>query len=333
MFYMMSVAGSIMGWATVSPEFAWVLLEIAEFDVVLQSEEEDSVLLYTILATLGFFGGVYAIYLGTDTYQKYSLVKNTATERVRSIAMGRTEVNGVVRPAGQCPKKPFADEDCVYAYWRMAEYTPSKNDEGETEYSWNTKAVGSFGTEFYLEGESGREVLVDDPSDGTVTLTDEKREETFVGRGDEPDERIGQFCKSQDLEPTSKYRRRYRQDVIVPGDMVYVLGQAVERDEPVGPNNEDKILLTEDDASDTFIVSDKSEADLQDHYRTWSMIYLGGGLAVAAYSLWAWFVNAGDGGYGEAITGAVIGLAMLGVIYYERERVAKGIDKFKGDFG
>lgn len=322
-----------MAWTAVSSEIVWVLAELGEFDVLLQSEGGDSVLLYTILATLGFFGGLYAIYLGKNTYQKYALVKNTATERVRSIAMGRTEVEGGVTVAGTAPSKPFEDEECVYAYWRIAEYTPRENDDGETEYTWNTKAVGSYGTEFYLEGESGRQVLVDDPSDATVTLSNDARERKNFGKNATPDERIAQFCESQDMSPTSKWRRRYTQDVIVPGDKIYVLGEAVERDEPVGPNNEDRIVLTHDSSNDEFLLSDKPQQHLQEHYRKWSLLYAGGGLAVSAYCLWAWFVNAGDGGYGEAITGAIIGLVVLAVIVYERDRVAEGIDKFKGDFG
>lgn len=322
-----------MAWETVAPEFVWMLSEIAGLDVVLQSETDDSILLYTILATVGFVGGLYAVKLGWDSYQKYSLVKNTATERVRSIAMGQTEVEGGVKLAGQAPSKPFDDDECVYADWRIAEYTPRENDDGEREYSWNTKAVGSYGTTFYLEGESGRQVLVDDPADATVTLSDDARERKFVERNAEPDERIAQFCMSQDISPTSKWRRRYTQDVIVPGKKVYVLGEAVQRDEPVGPNNEDRILLTRDEFTGAFLISDMPQQHLQEHYRNWSLLYAGGGLGVGAYSLWAGLTNATEHGVGEAIPGVIIGLVILGAVYYKRERVGKAIERFKGDFG
>lgn len=322
-----------MSLTAVSPEVVWTLVEAVEFDVVLQSGSGDDILVYTTLATLGFVGGLYAIYIGTNTYQKYALVKNTATERVRSIAMGRTEVEGGVQPAGEARSKPFDDEECVYAYWRMAEYTPSRNDDGETEYSWNTKAVGSYGTPFYLEGESGRKVLVDDPSEATVTLSGDARERTFVSQNTEPDERIVQFCESQGISPTSKWRRRYTQDVLVPGNKAYVLGQALERDEPVGPNNEDRIVLTHDESSGEFLISDKPQQHLQEHYRKWSFIYAGSGLGVGAYSLWAWLTNATEHGFDGAAMGAIIGLVILAVIYYYRERVARAIDRFKGDFG
>jgi len=318
-----------MGWETLSLEIAWAL---AGFDVVLQSGGDD-VLLNTTLATVAFLGGLYAIKLGTDTYRKYALVKNTATESVRSIAMGRTEVEGEVRRAGEPLSKPFDDDECVYAYWRMAEYTPSENDDGETEYSWDTKAVGSYGTTFYLEGESGRQVLVDDPTDATVPLSDDARERTFVERNTEPDDRIAQFCKSQDISPESQWQRRYTQDVLVPGDSAYVLGEAVERDDPVGPHNEDRIVITHDSSNDEFLVSDKPQQQLRQHYRKWTLVYAGGGLGVSAYSLWAWLTNATDHGFEVSVAGAAVGFVIVATVYYKRERVAEAIDRFKGDFG
>ena len=312
-------------------DLLWLLAETIGFETVLQTGGGENILLYNTLATLGFFGGLYAMYRGKNTYQQYTLVKNTGQEKIRSIALGRTELIGGVSPAGECPSKPFEDEDCVYASWRVAEYTPSRDEDEDK--SWNTKAVGSYGTEFYLESENGRQVLVDDPTEATVTLSNDSRERAYVGSNESPSERIQQFCKSQDISPTSRWRRRYTQDVLVPGETAYVLGQAVEREEPVGPNNEDRIKITQDDATGTFVISDKPETDLQEHYRNWSLYYLGGGLALSAYTLWAWFVNAGDGGYGDAITATIIGLVILAVIYYKRERFATEFEKFKGEFG
>lgn len=318
---------------TVGPALVSVLSAVFEFDTVLQTQEDDDVLVYTLVATIGFVGGLYGIKRGWDTYRKYSLVRNTATERVRSVAMGQTELEGVVRPAGDAPSKPFDNGECVYAYWRLAEYTPEENDDGETEYSWNTIAVGSYGTEFFLEGESGQQVLVDDTSDATVTLSDGARERTHVEGNEEPSERIAQFCTSRDISPTSRWRRRYTQDVIVPGQEVYVLGEAVPRDDPAGPTNADRVLLTRDSFTGEFIVSDKSQGHLRRHYRNWSILYAGSGVVVSVYLFWAWLTNASDAGYDGALTGAAIGLAILGVVYHQRDRVGRALDRFKNNLG
>lgn len=321
----------LMGLFAGGPQFLWAIAEAVEFGTLLQSGGDDEILLYSILATVGFFGGLYALFLGKNTYQRYTLVKSTASERVRSIAIGRTEVSGVVRAAGDACTQPFDDADCVYAYWRLAEYTPSSSDDQEN--SWSTKAVGSYGTEFYLEGESGRQVLVDDPSDATVTLSDSCRSLNYVGANETPDDRIAAFCERQDISPTSRYRRRYTQDILAPGDTARIHGQAVEREQPVGPNNEDRILLTADESSGEFLISDKEESKLQTHYRNWSLIYGGGGLSVSAYCLWAWLTNGAQAGLNDALLGGVIGLVLLGTLFYYRERAATAIDRFKGDFG
>jgi len=69
--------------------------EIAS-DTALQSDGIGELL---VLLPAGFMFGLYLIYKGTDKYRKYALVRNTATERIRSMALGRTELEGVARPA------------------------------------------------------------------------------------------------------------------------------------------------------------------------------------------------------------------------------------------
>ena len=145
--------------------------------------------------------------------------------------------------------------------------------------------------------------------------------------GEEPDEQIAQFCENQNLSPRSQWRRRYVQDVLVPDDEVYVLGEAVQRGDPVGPNNEDRILITVDRTNDEFLISDKSQQHLQEHYRKWTLISIGVGLLISVYSLSGTLEIYTDYGLGVVVFGAVVGVAILTAIHMNRERFTTWWDK------
>lgn len=301
--------------STATVEVVWA---VAGADIVLQNDNGDDILEMTIMATVGFFGGLYGIYHGTDKYRKYALVKNTPTERIRSIALGRTELEGVVEGAGSLVSQPFVDRGCVYASWEIEEYTedPGDDDDGSGDNkSWETLDEGVEGIEFYLASTEGdRRVLVDDPSDATATLSSDCSQSFTVGSQQSPGSEVAAFCEDQGIEPTASNRRRYSQEVLEPGTSAYVLGQAVEREDPTGGRNEQRIHIERDQSSDRFIISDKSEEELRDHYRSRTKLYVGGGLLLSTICLGLWLHIGTAHGFGVSIFGGIVGLVVVGLV-------------------
>jgi len=277
--------------------------------VVLQADDTFGIV---TLATVGFFGGLYAIYRGGATYRKYALVRNTPTERIRSIALGRTELEGIVRAAGELIDQPFTDGDCVYTSWLIQEYT---DDPGGDDESWETIAEGVDGVEFSLESETGRRVLVDDPTDATVTLSGDCTDSFTVEGYESPSDEIAEFCERLNVSPTAIDKRRYVQEVLDPGRSAYVFGQAVEREDPTGRQNQKRIVVERDPSSGRFIVSDRSEKTLQGHYRLRSVSLVGGGLVLSTVCLGVWLHAGAQYGFVIPILGGIFGLVILFVLY------------------
>ncbi len=216
-----------------------------------------------------FGGGLYFLYSGVNSYRKGRLVRDTSTETVKSMAVGRTELEGTAHEIGNRYSQPFADGDCLYASWRIEEYKHS----GKTS-SWRTVESGTYTAPFFLEDGTGT-VVVDATDDPTWELTDERTRRWTVGRRSEPRDEIVTFCNYKDISPTSWRRRRYTQTVLPPGESVYVFGESTRRDPPIDEKlfdesdlaDADKRLTIErDDGSGRFIISDMDEGGVATRY-------------------------------------------------------------------
>lgn len=279
------------------------------FDIVLSSNDDDDILERLVGSTLGFLYGLQKIYNGTDKYQKYALVRDTPTERVRSIALGRTELEGTAQVVEETVDAPVTGQECLYADWEIEEYTKSGDNR-----TWSTLETGSVGVPFYLEGDTGK-VLVDDPTDATATLSEQCETVQELDSDTIPATSVKQLCERQDISPTASNRRRYTQRILEPATGCYVLGEAVERDEPAGPRNQDRIVIQRDRTSDRFIISDKDEEQLATYYRNRSLLLVVGGLALSAFCLFVWLHTGDTYGFGATIAATVLGFVLYGIFY------------------
>lgn len=233
---------------------------------------------------IGFFLGLYLLYKGIKKFRKSQLIKNTPTEKVQSMAVGRTELEGVGKATDEPMDAPFTDDDCIFADWEVEEYKKRGDNR-----KWVTVASGTKVKPFILEDETG-EVVVDATSSATWTIKDEDKWRTG-GRSDPPNNHISQFCQSEaEISPTSRHRRRYTQEIIEPEETVYVLGEATPRDvdddEIEVTDAGQRLKITRDDASGFFIISNKGEEALQSFYGKWGPIYTIGGLLLSAVCLY-----------------------------------------------
>jgi hypothetical protein len=143
----------------------------------------------------GFLVGLAAIYHGAKRWRVGQLLRNTATERIRSVAAGRTEVDGVCRDAGLTHEQPYADGECVYRHWRVEEYerTGGENDDRE----WQTVDAGTDVAPFFVEDDTGR-ILVDTTQAPYFEISEENSYSTTVVAGDEPPEEVRSFSPYDD---------------------------------------------------------------------------------------------------------------------------------------
>lgn len=235
-----------------------------------------------LLVLLLLFGlGLLVIYQGFDEYRAGRLIRDTATETVRAAAVGRTELVGTARPAGTTLARPFTDGECLYASYQVRE--EREDDDGDA--SWATIDHDLWVTDFHLDDGTGA-ILVEPEVTTKFEISDEHSTTVTVREGASPPQGIGEFLEqATDVEPTSDNRRRYVEEVIPPGESVYVLGGAEMRPAE-GGENEDRLVIRRDGGSDRFIVSDMTEEQLTGTLskRAPAMILLG--LAMSAFSLY-----------------------------------------------
>jgi hypothetical protein len=117
--------------------------------------------------------------------------------KVRSLAMGRTELHGAAHPK-QDLRAPITFTPCVYYRFLIEE----ERDGSRGGKYWATVKEGESTHYFYLQDETGR-VLVDPLDAEVVTGVDYRFVDTVGG-----------------------HRRRYTEWYILPGESVYVLGNA-----------------------------------------------------------------------------------------------------------
>lgn len=266
-------------------------------DAVLQSSSSDELddwMVSAIVASMSVAVGAVAVKHGFDRHRRSWLVDDTPTERVRSIAAGRTELKGVARPFGRTYDQPFTDGDCLYAKWRVKELVTRVNDEGEHEQTWETIATGTVGEHVVLEDDTGSIALESPPVSFSKDAETEKkrkgRENIFkrlwrwITSNPRPEPPYAPFLRENGVSVNTSNDRRYEQHVLEDGTDLYVLGQATPRDSAsdLGSTDDalaneadvlaelsadddefrDDLVMERDSASEEYLVTDRSESTL-----------------------------------------------------------------------
>lgn len=230
----------------------------------LQSDGDDNP--FVLFLFLGGFGAM-SLYGGWRRYRTSRLVADTPTERVRSMAAGRTELEGVARPRGEPFDEPFGDGEAVIGTYRIEEWEDD-DDGGE----WKTKEFEKFTAPFYLDDGTGRALVDAESDDPDLHVSDEHTDQWTVGSTESEPEPVAEFLRQRSsLDATSggltgvlfEQKRRYTQKVVPPGADAYVFGDAEVREiEEPGSSGAERLVINEDDATGRFIVSDMSEDEL-----------------------------------------------------------------------
>jgi hypothetical protein len=148
------------------------------FDIPLQNSLETDAIVVLVLA---FLAGLGLIYWGFRTYRIGRLIRDTPTEKVRSVAVGRTELEGTAIPDEFILDRPFTEGKCLYASYTIKEYREdhSDNDNNNNNKEWKTILSNTVAAPFYLDDGTGQ-IFVDADSSATFEISDEYTDEIRV---------------------------------------------------------------------------------------------------------------------------------------------------------
>lgn len=196
-----------------------------------------------------------------------TLIEDTPTETARSLSMGPSEIEGTAWPVGDRDSAPFTHDRSALAKWEILEYDDDAGDDG----GWTQVAEGLQTTPFHVKDETGK-VLVRPHEDATYEIEDDWTT-TRVGSDSPGPTPVREFIERHDEVGQSATGdgqhgdRKYRQNLVEPGDDVYVFGTVQPRDDGTGTDNTDSLVIEtvgDDDprAEPMFMIADQSGEEL-----------------------------------------------------------------------
>lgn len=265
----------------------------------LQSDSGDNTLVFVLF----FLIGLVLVYSGFRKWQQMRLMQDTPTEKVRSAAAGRTELSGSAEPidgVGTVPQ-PFTDGEALVATYKIKEWEEEHDpDDHGQDGHWQTIDSGTISRPFALDDGTGR-MRVEPAADATYKISEEHQTLFRVGPGRTPPDQVVRFFERRyanedddgflgrllNSGPSARDsdKRRYTQEVIPPGEDVYLLGGAEPAADGSG-SNADRLVLRRDEGSEDFIISDLNEEELVSGHKWAAPFQTIGGIVLSAAMLY-----------------------------------------------
>jgi len=170
---------------------------------------------FLILSGIGALTGPFLFLKGFKNFQKRQLILNTPTAKIRSMAIGLVEVNGVVE-SRSLVTAPFSGRTCTY--WQVDVAVRVRN-------GWNVVHTNSSGNPFFLRDETGLAVVY--PRGADCRLNHGVEETCF---GLNLPEMYAAYLAESNVKMRFMWRLytlRFRERLMEEGQRVYVLGTAV----------------------------------------------------------------------------------------------------------
>ena len=202
---------------------------------------------------------------GYDTRKTLRLVQDTATSKVRSMPVGRVELQGEVASHGRTFDPPYHETECVYVDWAAKRREKHTDEDGNTHYTWETVASGTRAAPFDIDDGTGRATVHGDIDAAEFDVDDNDRHWVTCGRGESPPDEV----------------------------VEYVFGGAEPvEDASMDAGQQDLLEVTDDASTEDLLVADDPEEELRGEYSTEAPLKSVGGLAlsaVALYLLLSWY--------------------------------------------
>lgn len=252
--------------------------------LLLTSDELESYAYSLVVALIG----LALVYYGYHRHRQRGLMRDTPTSEVESAAVGAVELVGTAEPAEATVSAPLSGEECVVVDYEVEEY--KRHDDLTKE--WVTVDSAVVAEPFYVNDGTGRMLVDASERSSHYDVSEENRaEEEYEATGAQPGAVDGFLVEHADVPPHVDHPRRYTQAVIPVGAEAYVFGDvetAADAGPPVEPGS--KLVVTRDEDTEMFLVSDKTEGELASD-RRYSLVLWGlVGIAVFSAGLW-WFLS------------------------------------------
>ena len=211
------------------------------------------------LPILGLLVGLLGIYGAFRSGRKWRLVDGLPTSKTTGVFIGLVELKGTAECSAPLTSY-LAAQPCVWYQWSVEEqwsrtvtetYTDSEGKmqtRTRTESGWTTVAEGGEQVSFYLKDDCG--IILVHPDGAKV----------------EPEQVLSHHCGQSDpfyyakgpagAIANSDHRRRFLEQAVPHHGMLYVVGQARERQDVVAPE------IAQDPSSPMFLISTRSEEQI-----------------------------------------------------------------------
>ena len=250
--------------------------------------------------TLGFGAGLYYFYQGFRAYREYRVLADTPEVPIHSVAMGLVEVHGKATGVPPVPS-PVTRSPCYFYKVDIEHWVTDKNGG-----HWSHLVTDADGPRFYLADGTGK-VLVD-AHKAEFDLIQTARIETrgsgwgslFSGVGSSSgsaatrydlgtyaSEAVARHKGASFFGSSTRSGERFRltEHLVVPEHWYDVTGTCVENPEP--QDEYDRNLIVKGTNEPTFLISWRSEQEIQRKLRNRAALRIFGGgiLAVACLGI------------------------------------------------
>lgn len=271
---------------------------------------------FDVAVAVGFGGGIFWFFKGFRVYREYRVLADTPEMPIRSIAMGLVEIHGKARPAAETlVNGPVSGMPCLF--YRVDIERWVKDKQGG---HWSHYKTDANGLPFYLEDGTGKVLL--DAHGAEYDLVQSSRRETgglgrglislfgggkstlpggttviadqdllaYVqsvgsGTGTSVSAALGGLLRggSISLGGTSTGRYRLTEYCILPDHWYDVTGTCVENPSP--KDEHDRNLIRKGENEPTFLISWRSEKEIESTLRRRALLHIFGGAALSVACL------------------------------------------------
>ncbi len=175
---------------------------------------------------LSFFA-LLTLYLAFKNFIWARLIEDTPTARIRSAPQGYVELSGTgtLMPGPEI-RSPLSGRPCLWYSYKVERRSSGLQDDRSARRAWDTVQSGVSDELFELRDETGTCVI--DPDGASITSSHDR-----MWYGDVPHPSVGPPRRERlpvlrlldDFIPIFGLKYRYTEQLIVPGDRLYVLGE------------------------------------------------------------------------------------------------------------
>ncbi len=232
-----------------------------------------------------FIISISMILNGVNKYLTMRKIENTPTSKIRSVALGLTEIYGKPKSIEKT-YSPVSKEECVYYRIDVDYYRSGKHG------GWRHLFDVTFNDNFYLEDDTGK--IIVNPKDSVLEIEHDNRYIGHLKKGfmrNEIDEKALNYLNNVNSELRKKVNSHNHQQIriieylIKKEDSLYILGSV----EPL--NKLSTELVIKKGAEKTLYICDKEEKIVLSKIKNSVYYNLFGGLLAGVIALFIIFLR------------------------------------------